>query len=95
MDDELNGLSETERRIVSLVAYGRTNDEVGERLILTPRTVEWSLTKICRKLRVRSRTELAAKLATHVSPSAVRRPANQLARAAVDDEPTNQGRSKR
>lgn len=60
---ELNRLSETERRIVTLVAVGRTNDEVGERLFLSPKTVEWSLTKIYRKLRVRSRTELAAKLA--------------------------------
>jgi DNA-binding CsgD family transcriptional regulator len=60
---ELSRLSETERRIVSLVAAGRTNEEVGERLFLSPKTVEWSLTKIYRKLRVRSRTELAAKLA--------------------------------
>ena len=60
---ELSRLSETERRIVSLVAAGRTNEEVGERLFLSPKTVEWSLTKIYRKLSVRSRTELAAKLA--------------------------------
>jgi DNA-binding CsgD family transcriptional regulator len=60
---ELSRLSETERRIVSHVAAGRTNEEVGERLFLSPKTVEWSLTKIYRKLRVRSRTELAAKLA--------------------------------
>jgi DNA-binding CsgD family transcriptional regulator len=61
---ELSRLSETERRIVSLVAAGRTNGEVGERLFLSPKTVEWALTKIYRKLRVRSRTELAAKLAS-------------------------------
>ena len=60
---ELSRLSETERRIVSLVAVGRTNEEVGERLFLSPKTVEWSLTKIYRKLRVRSRTELAAGVA--------------------------------
>jgi len=61
---ELNRLSETERRIATLVAVGRTNEEVGERLFLSPKTVEWSLTKIYRKLRVRSRTELAARLAS-------------------------------
>lgn len=61
---ELNRLSETERRIATLVAAGRTNEEVGERLFLSPKTVEWSLTKIYRKLRVRSRTELAARLAS-------------------------------
>jgi DNA-binding CsgD family transcriptional regulator len=60
---ELSRLSETERRITALVAVGRTNEEVGERLLLSPMTVEWSLTKIYRKLRVRSRTELAARLA--------------------------------
>jgi DNA-binding CsgD family transcriptional regulator len=64
---ELSRLSETERRIAALVAVGRTNEEVGERLFLSPKTVEWSLTKIFRKLGVRSRTELAAKLASGVS----------------------------
>jgi DNA-binding NarL/FixJ family response regulator len=64
---ELNRLSETERRIATLVAMGRTNEQVGERLFLSPKTVEWSLTKIYRKLRVRSRTELAAKLASGFS----------------------------
>jgi DNA-binding CsgD family transcriptional regulator len=59
---ELNRLSETERRIAALVAVGRSNEEVGERLFLSPMTVEWSLTKIYRKLRVRSRTELAARM---------------------------------
>jgi DNA-binding CsgD family transcriptional regulator len=64
---DLSPLSETERRIATLVAVGRTNEEVGDRLFLSPKTVEWSLTKIYRKLRVRSRTELAAKLASEVS----------------------------
>jgi LuxR family maltose regulon positive regulatory protein len=64
---DLSPLSETERRIATLVAVGRTNEEVGERLFLSPKTVEWSLTKIYRKLRVRSRTELAAFLAAGAS----------------------------
>ena len=59
----LSGLTETERRIVGLVVAGRTNDEVAQSLFLSPKTVEWSLTKVYRKLRVRSRTELAVKLA--------------------------------
>jgi DNA-binding CsgD family transcriptional regulator len=53
-------LSETERRIVALVVAGHTDEEVAERLFLTPRAVEWSLAKIYRKLMVRSRAELAA-----------------------------------
>jgi len=64
---DLSPLSEIERRIATLVAVGRTNEEVGERLFLSPKTVEWSLTKIYRKLRVRSRTELAAFLASGAS----------------------------
>lgn len=54
------GLSSTERVIVSLVRVGKTNREVGEALHLSPKTVEWNLTRIYRKLNVRSRTELAA-----------------------------------
>ena len=60
---DLSGLSETERRIVSLVAVGRTTAEVGDRLYLSPQTVEWSLARIYRKLGVQSRAELAAVLA--------------------------------
>jgi DNA-binding CsgD family transcriptional regulator len=60
---DLSLLSETERRIVSLVAAGRTTEQVGDRLYLSPQTVEWSLAKIFRKLGVRSRTELSAALA--------------------------------
>lgn len=56
----LSGLTETERRIVGLVVAGRTNDEVAQQLFLSPKTVEWNLTKAYRKLQVRSRTELAA-----------------------------------
>jgi len=52
-------LTKTERHIVALVADGRTNHEIGERLRMSPKTVEWNLTKIYRKLNVRSRTELA------------------------------------
>ena len=52
-------LTETERQIAALVAEGWTNDEIGEQLRLRPKTVEWNLTKIYRKLEVRSRTELA------------------------------------
>ena len=58
----LSRLSETERRIVGLVVSGHTNDEVAERLFLTPSAVEWSLTKVYRKLRVQSRAELVSKL---------------------------------
>jgi DNA-binding NarL/FixJ family response regulator len=61
--DPFRRLNPTERRIAELVAKGCTNHEVASRLFLSPKTVEWNLSKIYRKVHVRSRTELAAKLA--------------------------------
>jgi DNA-binding CsgD family transcriptional regulator len=55
-------LSETERQIVELVVAGRRNSEVAAELSLSPNTVAWNLSKVYRKLGVRSRTELAARL---------------------------------
>ncbi len=52
-------LSTTESEIAKLVAAGRTNREVAAALHLSSRTVEWNLSKLYRKLGVRSRTELA------------------------------------
>jgi DNA-binding CsgD family transcriptional regulator len=57
------GLTPTERRIAELVAEGNTNKEVAAVLVVAERTVESALTQIYRKLDVRSRTELARKLA--------------------------------
>ncbi len=56
-------LSETERRIVELVAAGRRNREVADALSLSPNTVAWNLSKVYRKLGVTTRTELAARAA--------------------------------
>ena len=61
--DPLRRLTETERRIGELVAKGHTNHEVARRLCFSPKTVEWNLSKVYKKLHVTSRTELAAKLA--------------------------------
>ena len=52
-------LTERERRVMELVAAGRTNHEIAKLLGMSPKTVELNLTKIYRKLKVRSRTELA------------------------------------
>jgi DNA-binding CsgD family transcriptional regulator len=57
-------LSTTESAIAELVADGRTNREVAAALHLTEKTVEWNLSKIYRKLGVRSRTELSRTWAT-------------------------------
>lgn len=56
-------LTATERRIARLVAAGMTNREVAATLFVTPKTVESALTRVYRKLDVRSRTELARLLA--------------------------------
>jgi DNA-binding CsgD family transcriptional regulator len=55
-------LTPTEAQIAHLVAEGRTNREVAEALFVSVHTVEANLTRIYRKLDVRSRTELARKL---------------------------------
>jgi DNA-binding CsgD family transcriptional regulator len=52
-------LTEAERRIAALVAEGKTNREVAAALFLTERSVETALTRVYRKLGVRSRSELA------------------------------------
>jgi DNA-binding CsgD family transcriptional regulator len=42
---------------------GRTYREVADALFISPKTVQWNLSKVYRKLGVRSRAELAARLA--------------------------------
>jgi DNA-binding NarL/FixJ family response regulator len=50
--------------VAALVAAGRANKQVAAELRVTMRTVESNLTRIYRKLGVRSRGQLAAKLPT-------------------------------
>ncbi len=57
-------LTPQELQVALLTASGATTREAAERLFLSPRTVEVHLTRIYRKLGVRSRTELAARFAT-------------------------------
>ena len=61
------GLTPAERRVAELVANGRTNAEVAATLFLAERTVASHLTHVYAKLGVRSRTELARKLADDAS----------------------------
>jgi DNA-binding CsgD family transcriptional regulator len=55
-------LTTTERRVADLVGEGRTNREVANALFMSPSTVQAHLKRIYRKLGVRSRTELAARV---------------------------------
>ena len=52
-------LTATEARIACAVAGGASNREIAERMFLSVKTVEATLTRIYRKLGIRSRTQLA------------------------------------
>jgi DNA-binding CsgD family transcriptional regulator len=56
-------LTSAERRVAALVASGKANREVAAQLFTTVATVEAHLTRIYRKLGLRSRTELARRVA--------------------------------
>jgi DNA-binding CsgD family transcriptional regulator len=54
------GLTPRERQVLALVAEGRTNREIGERLFMAEKTASVHVSRILSKLDVRSRTEAAA-----------------------------------
>jgi len=66
-DERLARLSPQEERILSLVADGRTNREIGEELRLAEKTVKNYVSSILSKLEVARRAEAAAYLARHTT----------------------------
>jgi DNA-binding CsgD family transcriptional regulator len=84
-------LTPRQREVAGLIALGLTNEQIAERLVLTPGTVANHVEHILRRLSVRSRTEVAAlaaeiglhrrppprraSLVTHVCPSTDQRDA--------------------
>jgi DNA-binding CsgD family transcriptional regulator len=58
-----SGLTPTEHRVAALIASGRTYREAAAELFISPKTVQWNLSKVYRKLGIRSRAELPARLA--------------------------------
>jgi DNA-binding CsgD family transcriptional regulator/tetratricopeptide (TPR) repeat protein len=62
------GLTATEERVARLVADGCSNAEVAATLFISRRTVEVNLSRIYRKLGVRSRTQLARALVSSTGP---------------------------
>jgi DNA-binding CsgD family transcriptional regulator len=70
-------LTPTEERVAALIAEGRTYREVADALFISPKTVQWNLSKIYRKLGVRSRAELTAKLAAESASAEDQSPAGR------------------
>ena len=66
-DERLARLSPQEERILTLIADGRTNKEVGEELRLAEKTVKNYVSSILSKLEVARRAEAAAYLARHTT----------------------------
>jgi DNA-binding NarL/FixJ family response regulator len=60
-------LTETERLVAQLAASGLSNKEVADRTFLAVKTVEANLARIYRKLGIRSRAELGARMGSGAS----------------------------
>ena len=56
--------------MVGALAQGKTNREVGAALFLSPKTIEYPLTHVYRKLDIHSRAELIRQFAAEAAPVA-------------------------
>ncbi|MET7452153.1 AAA family ATPase [Streptomyces sp. NPDC005574] len=56
--DALDGLAAMERQVAALVMEGATNREIAGRLFISVKTVEATLTRVYRKLGIRSRVDI-------------------------------------
>lgn len=57
--ERIASLTERERQVLSLVAEGLSNGEVGQRLFLSPETVKEHVSRILGKMRVANRIQAA------------------------------------
>ena len=70
-DDELSGLTPQERRVLDLIAEGKTNRQIGEDLFLAEKTVKNYVSNLLTKLGLERRTQ-AASLAARLHERASR-----------------------
>ena len=63
-----DALTEAERRVAELTARGLTRREVAAQLFVSPKTVDATIVRVYRKLGVRSRAELGARMVDLVQP---------------------------
>ncbi|HEX5798987.1 MAG TPA: AAA family ATPase [Gaiellaceae bacterium] len=61
-------LTATELRVAELAAGGLTNKEVAAKAFMSPKTVEANLARVYRKLGIRSRAELGARIESRHAP---------------------------
>lgn len=64
--ERLSGLTKAERRVAELAARGHANRVIAERLDVGVKSVEWHLSRVYRKLDIRSRQGLAPLFGTTV-----------------------------
>jgi two-component system response regulator NreC len=57
-DTNLDGLTEREREVLTLIAEGLTNQEIAQRLYISVKTVQTHRAHIMEKLNLHDRTEL-------------------------------------
>jgi two-component system response regulator DevR len=67
-DDPLAGLSTQERKILPLIAEGKTNREIAAALYLSEHTIKTYISSVLQKLHLSRRAEVAAYIARRHSP---------------------------
>ena len=68
--DELSSLTQQERKILALVAEGKTNKEIAAEVFLSDKTVKNYVSSILSKLNLERRAQAAAFVAKHRTPGA-------------------------
>jgi DNA-binding NarL/FixJ family response regulator len=67
--NDADGLTPSEARVAELAASGLTNREVAATAFMSQKTVEANLSRVYRKLGIRSRAELGLRLAERARSS--------------------------